>query len=131
MDEFFQADLDYFTNYGEPFTDLNIEIQNDLRGFILNAVRSQPFDRAKGIGLEQLENENTNPVIEILIKTFFVEQIFKRYNAVVPSIKRVITSTELISVERKDEALYINVQYFNEKDVNTPAQELQSVTVGV
>lgn len=129
MEETLEADLDFFANYGDPDNDLDEEIRNDLQSFIINSLRSLPFDRNRGLGLESLENETMDPAREIILKTYIVEQIFARYNAQANALKQIATSVEFIDIKHESEAVLISIRYFNVKDVGTAEMEMEETTV--
>lgn len=131
MEEIFTADFEYFTNYGEPDNSINQEILNDLKSFIVNSVRSLPFDRERGLGIEYLENETFNEALVLKIKLYVLEQIFKKYNLSVPPYKRVVTSYDYIDVDNKDGVMTINIRYFNQKDIGTSEMEFNEAIISV
>lgn len=108
-----------FAKYGLSADTLDQEIKNDLLAVVQDSVKTLPFSRGTGLGVEALENEPLSFVDLALIQATVANNI-GLYNAGVTADRQVITSQELIDiVEDEEGTLYIQVQYFQQKDLGT------------
>jgi len=108
-----------FSKYGLSPDTLDQEIKNDLLAIVQDSVKTLPFSRGTGLGVEALENEPLNFVDLALIQATVANNV-GLYNAGVTPDRQVITSQELIDiVEDEEGTLYIQVQYFQQKDLGT------------
>lgn len=116
--------------YGEELDTLSSEIRNDLIRAISDNVFSNDFAREFGIGIESLENEAFNPIASALYKAQIMIGI-QAYNAGVSPDRQVITSQDLMDIQRGDanhiEELYINIRYLELRSVGSSSPTLQTL----